>query len=128
MELTLHKPGDHHFVRSVSPEGVNVNDTLYAKSLILTAETLLPDWPVNAMEDLGESTLQPILDLEPEVVILGTGETQDFLPPTLAMKFYEQGIGIEAMTTEAACRTFNVLVSEERKVAAALIVRSLNTT
>ena len=76
MELTLHKPGDHHFVRSVSPEGVNVNDTLYAKSLILTAETLLPDWPVKAMEDLGESTLQPILDLEPEVVILGTGETR----------------------------------------------------
>lgn len=122
MDLTLHKPGEHHFIRSVGPDGVTVADTLHRNSLVLTADELLPDWPVRAIEDLTEAHLDPILALNPELVILGTGKNQAFPPPGLVMKFYENHIGFEAMTTEAACRTFNVLVSEERNVAAALIV------
>ena len=122
MDLTLHKPGDHNFIRSTGPEGITVTETLYRDSLVLSADDLLADWPVHSMADLDEERIRPVIEMNPEVVILGTGREQAFPPPRLAMKFYEKGIGLEAMTTEAACRTFNVLVSENRKVVAALIV------
>ena len=122
MDLTLHRPGEHLFIRSASQEGVTVNDTRYIASRCLSPETGRTDWPVQSVDDLQENHLAPVLDLDPEIVILGTGATQSFPPPQLVMKFYEKGIGFEAMTTEAACRTFNVLVSEERKVVAALII------
>ena len=122
MELTLQQPGDHNFIRSSGPEGITVADTLYGNSLVLSAKSILPDWSVGSMDELSEDHLRPILELEPEVVLLGTGAQQAFPPPRLIMKFYENGIGFEAMTTAAACRTFNVMVSEERRVVAALIV------
>ena len=121
MDLTLHWPGEHFFIRSAGKEGIVVTDELDCNSLVLSAESVVPEWPVASVSELGPEHLQPIFDLDPEVVILGTGDTQAFPPPQLVMKFYEKGIGFEAMTTEAACRTFNVLVSEERKVVAALI-------
>lgn len=122
MELTLHKPGDHHFIRSAGPEGITVTDTLYTSSLVLSSEELLPDWPVRSVGELTEEHLDAILDMDPEIVILGTGEKQVFPPPRFLVKFYEKGVGFETMTTEAACRTFNVLLSENRKAVAALIV------
>ena len=121
MDLTLHRPGEHNFVRSVSSQGIRVVDTLYTDSLVLSASSIVPGWPVDSLQALDEEHLLPIFELDPEVVLLGTGPQQAFPPPRLAMKFYEKGIGLEAMTTEAACRTFNVLVSEGRNVAAALI-------
>ena len=122
MDLTLHRPGEHYYIRSLEKDGIRVSDDLHRESLVLSAETLLPGWPVRSMEELSEIQLQPIFDLAPEVVILGTGKKQAFPQPGLVMKFYERGIGFEAMTTEAACRTFNVLVSERRNVVAALIL------
>lgn len=121
MDLVLERPGDHLFIRSVSPKGFQVVDDLYSSSIIISATQLVPDWPVNSIEALTESRLAEILDLEPEVVLVGTGAHQAFLPPQQMMFFYSREIGIEVMTTSAACRTFNVLVSESRNVVAALI-------
>lgn len=121
MDLTLHRPGEHLFIRSISAEGMTVADTLYKTSLVLSPQSLVPNWPVQSVKALEEKHLAPIFELSPEVVILGTGTKQAFPPPQLVMKFYEKGIGFEAMTTKAACRTFNVLISEERKAVAALI-------
>ena len=121
MDLVLERPGDHLFIRSVSPKGFQVVDDHYSSSIIISATQLVPDWPVNSIEALTESRLGEILDLEPEVVLVGTGAHQAFLPPQQMMFFYSREIGIEVMTTPAACRTFNVLVSESRKVVAALI-------
>ena len=121
MELTPDRPGDGYFVRSTGAGGIRIGDTVYRDSLLLSADRIVTDWPVGSIGDLSEEQLQPILDLAPEVVILGTGARQAFPPPQLVMKFYERGIGFEAMTTEAACRTFNVMASEGRNVTAALI-------
>jgi uncharacterized protein len=122
MELTLHKPGDHHFIRSFDANGVIVTDTLYRESLVLSADQLVSDWPVRSVAELSEEHLEAVLELEPEVVLLGTGRKQAFPAPRLLRAFFERGIGFEAMTTEAACRTFNVLVSEGRTAVAALII------
>jgi uncharacterized protein len=127
MDLTLHRPGDHHFIRSFGPEGITVKDKLYREGLVLSAEAILENWPVKTVQELGEQDLLPILEMNPEVVLLGTGAKQSFPEPRLVMKFYEKGIGFEAMTTEAACRTFNVLVSENRNVVAALMAAHEDT-
>lgn len=121
MDLTLQRPGSHHYIRSVSEEGIRVGDEWYQGPLILSAEALISNWGVEGINDIDEAALGPVFELEPEIVLLGTGDRQIFLPAELMMVFYSRGIGAEVMATPAACRTFNVLVSEERRVVAALL-------
>jgi uncharacterized protein len=121
MDLTLEKPGDHLFIRSVSEQGIQVVDDFYGSSIIVSANRVVPDWPVASVENITEQDLEQVLDLQPEIVLIGTGDRQAFLPPPRMMFFYSRNIGFEVMTTAAACRTFNVLVSEARNVVAALI-------
>lgn len=121
MELSLDSPGDRLSIRSVSAEGIRIADRTYTGPLILSASELLTDWQVSGPDDLTEEHLEPVFDLEPEVVLVGTGSVQVFPKPELLVCFYRRGIGVEFMTTQAACRTFNVLVSEHRNVAAALL-------
>ncbi len=96
-------------------------DDFYDSAIILSARELIPHWPVNGVGDIEIQHLEKVLELNPEVVLIGTGSRQSFLPPALMMFFYERNVGVEVMTTDAACRTFNVLVSESRDVVAALI-------
>ncbi len=121
MDLTLQKPGEHHFIHSVSGDGIRVVDQVCIGPIIVSATRLITDWSVHRAEDLGSQSLAQILDLEPELVLIGTGERQVFLAPELMMVFYRQNVGVEIMNTPAACRTFNVLVSEGRNVVAALM-------
>jgi uncharacterized protein len=121
MDLTLEKPGDHLFIRSVSGAGIQVADVHYSGPIILSATRIVEDWTASEAIDLAECDLEKILDLDPEIVLLGTGASQVFLPPERMMYFYSRNVGVEVMNTEAACRTFNVLVSESRKVVAALL-------
>lgn len=121
MDLTLEHPGDHLFIRSVSAEGIRVVDDIYTGSIILSSDRVISDWSITQPDEFTESLLEPIMQLEPEIVLIGTGSKQLFLPPELMMYFYRRGTGFEVMTTDAACRTFNVLVSERRKVVAGLL-------
>jgi len=93
------------------------------RSFIVTPHTLVQDWPVspNARE-LGPEDLAAVLAQEPELVILGTGETQQFPPAAVMASCLTRGIGLEVMTNAAAARTFNLLASEGRKVAAAMLL------
>jgi uncharacterized protein len=121
MELTLEQPGDHLFIRSFGRHGIQVVDNVYATPIILSARELISDWAIGDIGEFGPGDVDRILQLRPEVVLIGTGVRQVFLESSLVMRFYERNVGVEIMTTEAACRTFNVLVSELRNVAAALI-------
>jgi uncharacterized protein len=126
LDLNLERPGDHHFIRSLNDQGIRVGETWYPQSLIISANHLISDWSVQTMkdlveEDLAKKSLEPILNLAPEILLIGTGSKQVFLQPQLTVFFYQKGIGVEVMTTDAACRTFNVLVSEGRNVVAALM-------
>lgn len=92
-------------------------------SCIVTADRLITDWEPQTFAELGAAHLEAILALTPELVVLGTGTTQHFAPPAVRAALAERGVGLEAMHLGAACRTFNVLVQEERRVAAALFLR-----
>jgi uncharacterized protein len=126
MELTLHKPEDHLYVRSVSEAGFQIGEEMYRGPLIVSAGEVITDWNVTSIAGLTETDLEPVFRLEPEIVLLGTGAAHRFIEPALTVCFFRRGIGVEAMTTEAACRTFNVLMSERRNAVAAMLPLSGN--
>lgn len=121
MKLSREHPGNKTYIRATGEDGIWIGDDCYIESIILTPNSVLTDWGVKSFSDINEETLKSLLDPEPELVIVGTGESQHFPPPELMMPFYRAGTGIEFMNTQAACRTFNILVMEERNVVAGLI-------
>jgi len=121
MELSLELPRDHHYIRSVGAEGIRIDEDYYHGALIVSASQIIPEWDVRRFSDLDAEKLEIIFDLDPELALIGCGKTQAFLPPALQMLFLERNIGIEVMVTDAACRTFNLLAGDGRRVVAALI-------
>jgi uncharacterized protein len=126
MDLTLQKPGDHLYIRAISGRGICIDNEWHEGPLIISPRRLITDWAVTSMENISETDLAPVFDLAPDVVLIGTGARQVFLPAELMMAFYRRNIGVEAMATDAACRTFNVLALEKRHVAAALLPTSIH--
>ncbi len=109
-------------IRAYSPEGIEINDTTYQQSLVIAATRLIDDWPVSQVEGLNEQCWQQILDMQPEVIIIGTGEQIVFPHPSSYATIIQNGIGIEFMDSMAACRTYNILLSEDRSVVAGIIL------
>ena len=87
------------------------------------ADALIANWPPATLDDLQVNHLEPIFELQPELVLLGTGARQRFPSPEVRAAFAAQKIGLESMDLGAACRTFNILVQEDRRVAAALFLK-----
>jgi uncharacterized protein len=101
---------------------IRMRDRVYYKSLIATREQVLEEWNPAAVEELAIGDFSRLLELAPDVVILGTGPKQRMPPQKLFAAFAARRIGLEVMDTGAACRTYNLLLSEFREVALALIV------
>ena len=109
-------------IRAYGVGQITVNDEVLTQSLILSAETLLRDWPPQRFEDITAEHLRAAVELNPEILILGTGARIRFPHPRITAELQARGIGVEIMDTAAACRTYNVLVGERRRVAAALLM------
>ena len=109
-------------VRSFADGKIHVNDQIIDRHVILTADEIIVDWRPPAIENLGIADFSLALDRNPEVIIFGSGVTQRFPDTKLVTQIMREGIGFETMDTAAACRTFNVLASERRRVVAALLV------
>jgi uncharacterized protein len=122
MKLHLENPAGTHLVRSYGPGQLRIGERTHTTSVIVTARTLIAPWRPASADELLAVDLEPLLGLAPEVVLLGTGPRQQFPAAGILRILYEQRIGVEVMDTSAACRTYNVLVTEGRAVAAALIV------
>lgn len=116
-----HNHGEYE-VHSYEPGQLKINDTVYNHSVIISPKELL-DWPPQQFKELQAQNFEVILALKPEVVLIGTGEHLSFPDQVLLSIFYKAEIGVEVMTTLAACRTFNVLMSESRNVVAGLLIR-----
>lgn len=101
---------------------VAVNGTRHSASLVVSGERLVTDWPAASLDALTADHLAAIVELKPEIVLLGSGATFRFPEPSLLAPLYKAGIGVEVMDTPAACRTYNILLGEGRNVIAALIV------
>ena len=100
---------------------VAVNDARHEKCVLVTPQEV-SEWKVLAFEALTAADFGFIADLKPEIVVLGTGATQRFPRAELARALAAAGVGVEIMDTRAACRTYNILASEGRKVVAAILL------
>jgi len=122
MKFTLDQPGRVNVVASHAPGELRIGERVVVSSAIVTADRLVEDWPVEDAAGLSAELLGQVLDLEPEIVILGTGERQVFPEPSLFAAVAGRGVGFEVMDNGAACRTYNVLLAEGRRVALAIIL------
>lgn len=116
--------GSYH-IRAYDSESVTINDRLYYTSIIVSPYKLITDWEPKTLDDLKPKDIDTLLSLSPEVVILGTGKKYIFPPKEKLEAFLINRIGVESMDTGAACRTYTALISEGRKVVAALIINNL---
>lgn len=110
-------------IQRVTASSITINGEPYAQSIALTPEEILADWQPKPFAELDDSDFESVLQTAPEIVLLGTGPTNVFPPRELMFAFARRGIGLECMDTAAAARTFNVLASEGRQVAAVLYLQ-----
>jgi len=101
---------------------VEVNRTRHNESLVVSGDRLITQWPAHSVAALSADHMAAIVELKPEIVLLGTGPTFTFPEAALLAPLYRANIGVEVMDTPAACRTYNILLGEGRNVVAALIV------
>ena len=101
---------------------VEVNGKRHTASLVVSGDRLVVDWPATSVDALAADHLAAILELKPEIAILGTGAAFRFPEPARLAPLHQARIGVEVMDTPAACRTYNILLAEGRNVVAAVIV------
>lgn len=92
------------------------------RSFIIGTDTLNPDWPPQTIAELKAEDIEQFVDMAPEIVLLGSGAKLQFPNPALLSALMQRGIGFEVMDTAAACRTYNILLGEGRRVAAGLMM------
>lgn len=122
MKLSEDYSDGSYVIRAYTRGAVTVNNHQYQSSLLLANHTLQPDWPVQHIEQMTPQQWQQIIELQPQVIIIGTGERIQFPHPSTYATVIEQGIGVEFMDSMAACRTYNILLSEDRSVVAGIIL------
>jgi len=122
VQFTLESAPGGNRIRGYSPTEIRIGEQRVHVSCIVTASELLTEWGPATFAEFTSAHLPALTALEPEVVLLGTGMRQQFAPAEIRNALAARGIGLEAMQLGAACRTFNVLVQEERRVAAALFL------
>ena len=127
MKLQLANLGDTKLFTAHGADHVMVNGERFDRSIVVLAGEVRIDWPATGFDQLTEAHFAYFLDLKPDVLLLGTGATQRFAHPRLYRALTDAGISVEFMTTPAACRTYNILVAEDRKVIAAILIESRTT-
>ena len=124
MKLHLNQDESILLITAHAPDRITVGAETYGSSLILTPNRVIPDWNRTDFDALTADDFQPVVDLNPELVLLGTGPRMAFPKPAVTQPLIQRAIGLEVMDTAAACRTYNILAAEGRNVAACLILNS----
>jgi len=122
MRFTQDSTSASNLVRAYGSGELRVNDNVYRSTIIVSASVVQAAPDIRSMEDLAALDPSRILSQGPELVLLGTGPRQIFPAASFRAQFLSAGIGFEVMDTGAACRTFNVLVAEQRPVVALLML------
>ncbi len=122
MRFTQDSTSASNLVRAYGSGELRVNDNVYRSTIIVSASAVQAAPDIRSMEDLAALDPSRILSQGAELVLLGTGPRQIFPAASFRAQFLSAGIGFEVMDTGAACRTFNVLVAEQRPVVALLML------
>ena len=122
MKLHYARNQQYQTITGYDAHSVEINAISYQTSLIVLPELTPITWAVNHFDELTNAHFETVANFKPDVVILGTGAKQRFVNPALIAGLINQRIGVECMDSQAACRTYNILMTEGRRVALAVIV------
>ena len=137
MQLSLEKDVFHYAIHSCSNEGVWVSspvqqsipsdvaqkpDMILQESSFIIAPEVLEPWRRDSVHQLTVTDVEQWVAMKPEIVVLGTGQVHEWPDMAVFEPLYANNIGLEVMSTDAACRTYNLLMSDRRKIIAAIIV------
>lgn len=111
-----------HSLNVSGKAGTEPRVRIITSSVIITPDVIIEDWQPRLPAELSPLHMQPVLEFQPEIVLLGTGRSLQFPAVEIIQLCHEAGAGIEVMDTGAACRTYNILAAEGRRVAAALLM------
>lgn len=115
------EPKSRHTIQSYSETQITLNNTTYSQNLIISRHEIISPWAILSVFDLNEPCLTPMLTQKPEVILIGSTKGTVQLPMAIVQYLANQRIGIESMSIGAACRTFNVLLSEQREVVLGIV-------
>ncbi len=121
MKLTLDANQSVNLIRSYSNGEVRVGEQVLRRSCIVSPDAVIADWRPTDLSDLLITDLEPLLAMKADLILLGTGAVHRFAPAPIRGALIARGVALETMDLGAACRTFNILVQEERRVCAALL-------
>jgi len=122
MQLTQDRAEGYLFVRACTARAVTIVDRKLTRSFVLAPDQVVEDWPVTTAAEFDTAAADRIAALNPEVVLLGTGERQVFPPREALFALLRRRIGVEVMDNAAASRTYNLLASEGRRAVAAFML------
>lgn len=122
MKFHLQSPTGQYLFTGYGSGYLNVNNVRYERSLVITPERVIEDWPVADFDGLNSSHFEFLRALNPAIVLLGSGATLRFPRPELSRCLTDVGVGLDVMDTAAACRTYNILATEGRNVVAAVLL------
>jgi uncharacterized protein len=125
VKFHLARPDGRNLFTGYGPGFVAINGAPYRSSVIVTADQVLT-WDVDSVGALTEPVFARLAALPVEILLLGTGASLSFPHPRLTQPLRDAAIGLEVMDTAAACRTYNILLGEDRRVAAALLVAKVD--
>jgi uncharacterized protein len=124
MQISRDPAADANAIVACLAGEIRLREARHTHSLIVTRGAVLADWRHPPVAELTIGHFAAVIELAPEIVLLGTGAAQQLPPPALYADFAAQGIGLEAMDNAAACRTYNLLLAEYREVAVALMLEA----
>lgn len=110
-------------IRGYEPGSLKINNQIYHHSLIITPDSLIENWAPQSVAELTKESFADLYRIKPDILLIGTGAKQVFIDSELYGELINIGVGIEIMSTQSACRTYNALSAEDRNVAAALIIK-----
>ena len=122
MHFTEDLPAGNYIINAYTAKTVTINKRRHQKSLYVAADVLLENIPLHASAQLTTENIQFIVDLKPQLLIVGSGDHLQFPDPQVMAHFSRYQIGLEVMEHTAACRTFAVLSAEQRRVGALLLM------
>lgn len=126
MKFHLQAPSAH-VVTGFGEGWIRVGADEYREGIVLLPDRVITGWAPAGFDALSADDFARLLESKPEIVLLGTGARQRFPHPRLLRALFDARVGIETMDTRAACRTFNILAAESRRVAAALALETEKT-
>ncbi len=122
MKFAQDSQDEGYVITAYGDDSVSVNGKIFEQSLILANTAFSENWGVSAIDQLAAEHIEQVLSFNPELIIIGTGNKLVFPPVEIYSAIIKRGIGVDFMDTQAACRTYNILMSEGRGVVAGLIL------